>query len=123
MFLIVLDDFSDEVLSYISQYNDEINELFLESLQLQNEQLSTKFDFRSPLSKYDYGAKSTTNDQNNNRFSNECFERLVFDGAQLENRIVSHFASLSGLHDKHSTFHMKNKSLLIHLKSGFLSFN
>ena len=122
MFLIVLDDFPDEFLSCISQYNDEINELFLESLQSQNEQLSADFDFNLPLSKYDFVVKSTTNDQNNNRFSNECFEKLVFDGANLEKRIVSNFASLSGLHDKHSDFHMKNKSLLIHLKSKYLSF-
>ena len=120
---VILDDFPDEFLSCISQYNDEINELFIESLQSQNEQLSADFDFRLPLSKYDYGVKSTTNDQINNRFSNECFERLVFDGANLENRIVSNFASLSGLHDRHSDFHMKNKSLLIHLKTKFFSFN
>jgi hypothetical protein len=117
---VILDDFPDEFLSCISQYNDDINELFLESLQ--NEKLSANFDFSLPLSKYDYGAKSTANDQNNNRFSNQCFEKLVFDGAHLENRIVSNFAALSGLHDKHSTFHMKNKSLLIHLKSKYLSF-
>ena len=99
---VILEDFPDEFLSCISQYNDEINELFIENLQSQNEQLSSDFDFRLPLSKYDYGTQTTANDQNNNRFSNECFERLVFDGAHLENRIVSNFASLSGLHDNYS---------------------
>jgi hypothetical protein len=98
-----------------------LNKIYYDNVLLQSEKLNSEFDFCLPISKCDYAAKST--DTNINEFLDDSFENLVFNaGSSIENKIVSNFAALSGLHDKHSDFHFKDKSWLIHLKSKFFSF-
>jgi len=101
-----------------------LNRIYYENVLVQCEQLSSEFDFCLPISKCNYAAKSTdTNDNIYHEFLDDSFEHLIFDGgSSVENNIVSNFAALSGLHDKHNDFHFKDKSWLIHLKAKFFSF-
>ena len=102
-----------------------MDRIYYENVLIQSEHLNSEFDFCLPISKFNYAAKSTdaNNNYQMNEFLDDTFEHLVFDGtSSIENNIVSNFAALSGLHDKHRDFHFKDKSWLIHLKAKFFSF-
>ena len=119
---VVLDPMPDEFIECINSFNDVVNAIFFKNLKYQND-LDKHSDLTLPLSKYDFCNTVNISDNEIAGDVNEYLEKLVFDSKDSEDdSIVSNFAVLSGFNDKHTNFHIKDKSTLMHIKSKFLSF-
>ncbi len=114
----------DEFMKSIEEFNNRVNEIWIKNLKMQSSQLKRQLDLTLPLSNFDFSSKNDINNNETGVFEeeNQCLENLVFDTRLEENSLVSNFAALSGLNDTHENFKIKDKSILIHLKSKYLSF-
>jgi hypothetical protein len=112
--MIILQDMPDHFIESIEDYNESVNDLFIKNVKDQNKLENDYCNFKLPLSNYDFSYEKEF------QIHESSVESLIFDRLSNEANIVSQFAALSGLHDNHSSFNIKDKSLLIHLKPNLL---
>ena len=135
---VVLDTMSDEVVDAVEAYNDTIDRLFKENAVALNDALMSAagdgegegrlLDTVLPLSAYAFdNDKQRAADPIEPTVDGEHFEHLLVKSVRdtipsrvESNKIVSPFAGLSGLSDAH--IHIKDKSVLVHLKPFYLDF-